>query len=80
MNGMPGINEKIAGILIGIFKDYDRILTEQEVEDIRRYTDRKAKNRYEIGSPPYYRLLEDELRSYVFRTRLTELTCGGISN
>lgn len=80
MNGMPGINEQIAGMVIGIFKEFDRILTEQEIEEVRRYTDRKAMNKYEIGSPPYYRLLEDELRSYVFRTRLTELTCGGIFN
>lgn len=72
------IEQKIAELVIKVFRQYDYMLEPEEVKDRLAYVKRKAEGVYEPWSAPFCVLLEDELKSYVFRTRLTELTCSAI--
>lgn len=72
------IETMIAGIVLEVFREFDYLLSAEEVSRILDHIQRKADGVYEPWSRPYLSLAEDEFRNYVFRNRITELTCSAI--
>ena len=71
-------NDLIPGIVFHVFKKYDYLLSEKELNDVIAYVNMKAEGKYDRFSDPYMCLLRDEVSQYVFRKRITEISCASI--
>lgn len=73
------MKEKVlVGIVMKMFRQFDYLLSIDEVKDRMDMVDRKSVGVYEKWSEPYQILVEDEFRRYVFGKRLTELSCDSL--